>query len=737
MNLDLIQKNFPYQQLDNQFLTFNTNNKTCYDLNNCIINENSENFYAESFFIAGNQCKLKGYELCYFLTDSDIVVLELQKSNDKDIQKKYSEIIRSINSYTEVSIDDNIMIWCKAKIPHNVSEIGVKIHKESRIIKISGNKISTTSDIVEANQVINDIFTDLMTNMFNRFGKEAEEERDDEEILLELKKQDETQEFATIWTGSYLKIFDTVTDASLALISILSKKTKSPEQIKRLFMKSELATDLKNKDDGKFLQKNKKFNEKKLQFLPEKKKSEKINSEKSKLDYRVKTPVTYPPTKLGDLARYIYDSSMRQVNEISILGSIFIATSIAARNFQIPGSSLNTYLLLVANTGVGKDEVEKARKRIYSEIEKRIDNDSVWNCMGPSNFGSGEGACRFMATRSTCFGSLISEFSTIFSRVSNLKGTTADESLKRILLNFYDYGATITGEIVYSDEKKNIPRIDRGNMSIFGETNPVDLYNKLNDGMISSGLLPRFLLIEYDGDRNYHNEGAFEVRIPENLIEFLTQLYQYCKIQNDGNLITKVQFEKSAIERLKQIDIETTDYINENKGKSVISELYNRVNYKTKNLAGILSVFDCKKDQQGKYDCSCPILTLEHIEWSYDLAKNGANMLIRKFIDEQIGNHNEYAENHLCEILLKIFKEFEDKKERESLSYKINEKALLNNYVPLSYLLIKTSAIKAFKNHKAGSNWACKNALKILIEHGKIYKVDERTLKANGMRTIG
>ena len=65
--------------------------------------------------------------------------------------------------------------------------------------------------------------------------------------------------------------------------------------------------------------------------------------------------VSLPPGLVGEVAQYIYQTAIRPVPEIALGAAIAITAGVCARSYNISGSGLNQYLILLAKTGAGKE----------------------------------------------------------------------------------------------------------------------------------------------------------------------------------------------------------------------------------------------------------------------------------------------------------------------------------------------------------------------------------------------
>jgi hypothetical protein len=65
-------------------------------------------------------------------------------------------------------------------------------------------------------------------------------------------------------------------------------------------------------------------------------------------------PLDWPPGFAGEIARYIHGAALRPVKEVAVVGTLGLLAGICGRQWHIPESGLNVYLVLVARSAIGK-----------------------------------------------------------------------------------------------------------------------------------------------------------------------------------------------------------------------------------------------------------------------------------------------------------------------------------------------------------------------------------------------
>ena len=74
----------------------------------------------------------------------------------------------------------------------------------------------------------------------------------------------------------------------------------------------------------------------------------------------------FPPGVVGEIADYIYRSSVRPVPDVALAASIALCAGIVGRSYNVSGTGLNLYVILVAKSGVGKEGARTGINRLIA-----------------------------------------------------------------------------------------------------------------------------------------------------------------------------------------------------------------------------------------------------------------------------------------------------------------------------------------------------------------------------------
>lgn len=211
-----------------------------------------------------------------------------------------------------------------------------------------------------------------------------------------------------------------------------------------------------------------------------------------------------PPGLVGEVAQYIYSSAVRPVREIALGAALGFVAGIAGRAYNVSGTGLNQYLLVVAGTGTGKEDGVKGIERLLTALRPQV--PAIDEFVGPGAFASGQGLIRTLDQQPSIF-CMLGEIGITLQTLNDPRAPTSMQLLKRALLDLYSKSgwADVLRSTAYSDMEKNTKIVFAPSLSFVGDTTPETLYDALSPRDIASGLLPRMTVIEYKGTRPDRN----------------------------------------------------------------------------------------------------------------------------------------------------------------------------------------------------------------------------------------
>lgn len=387
-------------------------------------------------------------------------------------------------------------------------------------------------------------------------------------------------------------------------------------------------------------------------------------------------PYTLPPGLVGDIARFIYETAPRPVEEIALASAIGLMAGICGRAYNVSSTGLNLYLLVLAETGHGKEVVASGIDALFASVEAVC--PTVHDFRGPGAIASGTAIINALSKHQSMV-SVIGEFGWRFKAMASDKASTADMNLMGVMLDLYAKSGSRQklAPSVWADKVKNLEAIPSPAFSLICESVPSVFYGVVKARVIQAGLLPRFIIIDSRKPRQYLN-AANVGNLPSNKLQGeLSSLAIYSHKCAVDKRTVNVFIDPQAQARLTELDRFTTDAINTSNA-DITRHLWNRVHLNTMRLAALIAV---------GVNFTVPTITLEIFEWAADLVIHSTYSLLDRFEAGEIGEDDDSEHSHIKiieaairEYLLMDFKDI-------GKGYKVTREMFDGKVIPYSYLL--------------------------------------------------
>lgn len=667
--------------------------------------------------------------------------IDLDATEDQENNNIQLKIFKEFNSYSEKSPSGKgLHIIVKGSIPQGRKRADVEIYSSGRYATMTGNVFSL-KPVEERHSLLNQLFDQMgkPPKAYSNSTLNEPEIINDEEVIRQAANALNGKKFTDLYKGEWHNYYPKPaaanqgsSEADFALIDIIAFYTQNRNQIQRIFFSSELGKKEKYSTRSELVAR---MIERSFDMRPPKMD---FDGHRIQLEQQLALPllgsvvqlvepavhssqvagsspaastIPFPPGLLGEIAQFIYDAAPRQVEEVAIAGAIGLLAGICGRAYNISGTGLNQYILLLAKTGRGKDAITSGIDKIMNEVRKSVPVANEF--IGPEIINSGQALVRYLSTQSNCFVSVLGEFGFTIGKISDPHANAADKMLYSYLLSLYSrsgYGQIFKSSI-YSKKEDSVAATESPSITILGESNPTTFYDAIDETMILAGLLPRFLMIEYDGNRKYFNENSVNITPPEQLVSRVSQLTAYCKEVAHRRSVCNVELNEEAKIKMKQYDIQTTNIIN-TIAHPAIDELWNRAHLKVLKLASVVAI------GINPYN---PIITIDELNWSIPIVERDIKSLAHKFDIGEIGKNTEEIKQY--EDAIKILKEYVVKDAEYISKYRGKPELHKDKVICNSYLNDRLKKISSFKNAKIGSTNALKKMIQLLMDNGILVEV--------------
>lgn len=700
-----------------------------------------------------------------FTKDDPYIFIDLDDAEGDDaILQRHLKVYHEFETYAEVSPSGKgLHLICKGNVPAGRRRSKIEIYPHERYATMTGNVYSGRNTIVDCQPQLQQLWEQMGSGPVAQSMYQGDDkENDADEIIIERARNAiNGDKFIRLHKGEWQDFYNSQSEADFAYVDIIAFYTQNRLQIQRIFRSSALGArdkakrsdyvngminrsfdrmlppldfdGLKNAIDLKLAVSNNgsstAFDAASVGSNPS---AATNNNRATKLNGSVAqlveptahnsisvgsspaTPTTPPPGLLGEIAQFIYAAAPRPVPEIALAGAIGLMAGICGKAYNISGTGLNQYILLIADSGKGKEAMASGISKLVSNarLQVPVANDFI----GPSSIASSPGLHKFLSKNSQCFVSILGEFGIKLEAMSNHKASPVQLLLKDCILDLYHksgYNDVYRGS-AYSDQEKNSSDISAPAFSILGESTPERFYTILTEEMINEGLLPRFSVIEYTGIRVPSNE--YPIIAPAfSLVESVCALMAHVKTIMGANKVINVGQSDEALRFTKWIDTYADKQIN-SAAKEVTRQLWNRAHIKTLKLSATLAV------GVNPYN---PVIELSHAEWAWELVQKDIRSLASKFEQGLIGaNSDEIRQVEEMKRVMRLYL----KEPWEKIQTYAHIKALHDNKViPYAYLNKRLTSVAVFKNDRLGATASIKRCLQNMVDNddikelGKIY----------------
>lgn len=647
------------------------------------------------------------------------------------------KIYQEFDSYSERSPSGNgLHIIVKGNVPNGRRRGKVEVYSSERYMTMTG-VVFNDKPIMQRQTLLHTLWSEMggVAEIAASIGGNQPQREEDAVILERAKAAINGEKFTELWEGRFQQYYPSQSEADLALFDILAFYTQNREQLVRMFRASALGQRDKAKRPQYVEYMLRKCFDNILppididglrQAWDEAKKEEEQKliiagpltaAMRSLRDLWHPTEIVPPPGLVGDIARFIYDQAPRPFAEMAICAALGLMSGITGRAYNISGTGLNLYVLLLAATGTGKEAMATGiEKLIKSVVDKGT--TSARQFRGPSEIASGQGLLKYLSNNNPCFLSIVGEFGLKMKQLSDPRASSAETMLKRVLLDLYNksgYDSALDGS-AYAQKENNIEPIMRPAFSLLGESTPETFYDALDVGLIADGLLPRVMTIEYDGKRSILNKNANSVKPSAGLVDSLAALCHHSNELQNKNMVINVALSKEAEEFSDELDIRTTEVINSTEADA-LRHLWNRAHIKTLRTAANIAV---------GINPFVPVIGLQTMQWAYNIVSIDVMGMVGRFERGEVGKGG--TEDKQPTLLLNTCVAFMNMPEELIGNYEATPQMQKDCVIPWSFLSKRLLGNKLFKNDRIGATNALKRALTVLLDCGDLREVPKNDL---------
>ena len=682
-----------------------------------------------TFDVAFDALQFGGYDgLGFVFTNTEYAGIDLDDpsfldgTNNPNYQidlTRQIKIAQDFNSYSEVSPSGKgLHIIVKGSVPAGINnrKSHIEIYSTGRYFTMTGN-VHNNKPITDHNDLLNQLWTQIGGVLNSPTPIITSQETNTDAEILELAHKHNETTFTPLVAGAWQGLYPSQSEADQAFLNIIAYYTNSTAQVERIFRASNLMREKVNKHKTYLSRSITKAFDQKISLINIDNLNEAFQAKKLKNGAAINKPnpakYVRPDGLLGDIAKFIYDAAPHPVPEIALAGAIGLMSGICGKAYNISNTGLNQYILLLAPTGTGKEAMASGIGKLIFKARDQV--PTAGDFIGPTSIASAPGLHKWLSKNSQCFVSILGEFGLKLEAMCGAKANTNQIAIKDSFLDLYNKSGktNFLGSSAYSDQEKNSAVISAPAFSILGESTPETFYAALSEKMISEGLLPRFSIIEYTGDRMPFNENPKE---PDHSLmrDLCSILGHVASLMANGKVVEVLQNDE-ALKLTRYIAKFCTDQVNISNSahKTVISNLWTRGYVKVVKLAGLVAV------GINPYN---PVVTENDVQWAWSMVKQDIEHLSTKFDAGEIGT--DLSQSNQSREMTRILKEYVEKDFDYVSKYGAKEQLHNNKIVNNTFLSLRLKKLAPFRNDKLGELAALARCIKSFIDNGVLVSQD-------------
>lgn len=658
---------------------------------------------------------------------------EPNKWTTQEAIDRYVKMVNTFDSYTEISSSGlGLHIWVKGSIGLGARRDGVEVYSQERFIICTGN-VYVNKPIEQRDDWLNMLVTEIRRAGGGRETEleEIEPVDSDADIFDRAANAANADKFLSLFNGSWEGEYTSQSEADLALMSMFTFYSKSNSQCRRMFRVSQLGQREKANKNDYYLNhtleiiRARQQRESVIDAHGEEMARELVRKlqgqtgqenqlaanvlSQTKIE-EVEGTIDWPPGIAGHIAHYIYSTSPRPVKEVAIIAALAFLAGVCGRAYNYSNSGLNLYLILVAQSGVGKEGMHSGISNICAAL--REVNPAAQTFVDFTEYASGQGLTKAIGVMSS-FVNVSGEWGRRLQRMSSDDRPDSPMSTLRTVMThlFQKSGkGMMVGGLGYSNTDQNVAGNTSVAYSMVGETTPGTFFGSLSQSMMEDGFLSRFIVMEYKGNRPKNNKNAGVPMQPE-LKQSINALCSQALNNNARNEVTEVEANDEAQKILDDYDEFCDKQIDGAGTNEAVRQMWNRAHLKAFKLAALLAVAE---------NWVTPVITKVHTDWALNVVNRDIETMRSRMQSGDVGQADDYTRYQKAVAVLREYTAAQE----IAASYGIPDNMKVEGVVPHRYIMARCSQISQFRNARQGSKVALDAALKALLDNGVLVEMN-------------
>jgi hypothetical protein len=458
-----------------------------------------------------------------------------------------------------------------------------------------------------------------------------------------------------------------------------------------------------------------------------------INDEGRPLNLPPPKPPIAIPGIVGELVDACWQGAPWQIGEVAVASALSAMSLLCSRSYRHGSLGLSLYLLILAQTSTGKSFCFKANDTWLLQLQKRYEafrpphSEEAKRRLAATkgliitNPGSAQGLSQHIANSPSTLWQA-DEFVDKIKLMTKPNPPAPIAQLQTELLALVEMSGP--GRIYraqkYSKRSNKIEEEDvkSASLTILATGTPEKFYDDMSSDLLTSGFLPRFTIMEYEGSLSQENENT-NYDLDKKLVDKLMWLYDQSYNKNMlmtgelSDMYDVVFFDEAAKKKLqwwKNVCLRKLD--DANARFQPTAGLWSRAIVHVIQVASLIAIGVNPHE---------PKIEKNHIENAIAIVRPSIDKICNRVETNQIGMSDDRRIGEIRRFMAKMyiggydkFKNYTGVK-KELIDNGIIQMAIVRNYC-------KNTA--AFRNHPQGSNKAFNEAYNDMLKYGDIKQVD-------------
>jgi hypothetical protein len=431
-----------------------------------------------------------------------------------------------------------------------------------------------------------------------------------------------------------------------------------------------------------------------------------------------------PPGLVGEIANYVYSSADYPMREGAIAAALGLLAGVAGRHFNFRGTGLNLYMLLLAESGRGKESMVKGIERMVAAVRQQL--PVVTDFIGPGAFASGQGLIRRLDDQPS-FVSILGEFGLTLQRMNHPRAPDATVRLKQAMLDLYSksgWGNSL-GSTAYSDMEKNTKVVFSPALTLIAESTPGKVLDHLSFDDIEDGFLPRFLPFECRGARGRANQSAGQPPPPQLASRFANFVEASANLKQNKRHVDVLATDE-AMHALQTYQSKIDDLFDDKSKEPHERVLFNRAPLNVMRVAALIAV-----GSAPNLINDVPRIEKDHVEWAIKLVEYCVDVLASRFRAGEVGTGGARQEAELKKYVIEYLRMSASGRR----AYKVPKELAAdkhNAHVGFDYLRRRARRCKAFTQDVRGFDRALSDTVTALVRTGALRKATPAKFNMSG-----